>query len=370
MTDNPRFIMVGGFLGAGKTTTVSRLARRFQAQGKRVVIVTNDQATDLVDTNILRSQGFDVGEVAGSCFCCNFNELTKTVERLGSDQLPEVVLAEPVGSCTDLVATVIRPLKEIYEQPFEIAPYGVIVKPSHGIKILKRVTQGGFSPQAEYIFRTQIEEADFIVVNRIDELDPADVRELSQLLEAQFPGRPVVRMSAKSGEGFDAFCAYLDQRGDFGRRVMDVDYDVYAAGEAELGWLNSQVTLQSEASFELDEYLLNILRDLRDDLALIQAETAHLKIIGLWEGYYGVANMVSSFTEPVLSLPSACQTKAANVVVNARVAVDPEVLAALVRRVVARGAERIRAVATINTLQSFRPGRPVPTHRIKGVRSH
>jgi G3E family GTPase len=64
MSDNPRFIMIGGFLGAGKTTTVSRLAKHYLSQGKRVAIVTNDQATDLVDTNLLRSQGFDVGEVA------------------------------------------------------------------------------------------------------------------------------------------------------------------------------------------------------------------------------------------------------------------------------------------------------------------
>ncbi|MFO0067589.1 MAG: GTP-binding protein, partial [Pirellulaceae bacterium] len=111
MSGDPRFIMVGGFLGAGKTTTIARLARHYQEQGKRVAIVTNDQATDLVDTLLLRAQGYQVGEVAGSCFCCNFDELTRTVERLGVDQLPEVVLAEPVGSCTDLVATVLRPLQ-------------------------------------------------------------------------------------------------------------------------------------------------------------------------------------------------------------------------------------------------------------------
>ncbi len=214
MSDNPRFIMIGGFLGAGKTTTVARLARRFQSQGKRVVIVTNDQAADLVDTNSLRSQGFDVGEVAGSCFCCNFNELTGTIERLAPNQRPDVVIAEPVGSCTDLVATVIRPLQQVYSQPFDIAPYGVIVKPSHGAKILKHVTKGGFSPKAEYIFRKQIEEADFVIVNRIDELPEAEVEELAQLIAADFPGRPIVRMSAKTGEGFDALCEFLDQQGN------------------------------------------------------------------------------------------------------------------------------------------------------------
>lgn len=364
MPANPRFIMIGGFLGAGKTTTVSRLARRFQQQGQHVVIVTNDQATDLVDTSLLRSQGFEVGEVAGSCFCCNFNELTSTMERLGSDQRPDVVIAEPVGSCTDLVATVIRPLQQIYSQPFDIAPYGVIVKPSHGAKILKRVGPGGFSPQAEYIFRTQIEEADFVIVNRIDELSVPDVEELTQLLESQFPGRPVVKMSARTGAGFDAFCEFLDQRGEFGRRQMDVDYDVYAEGEAELGWLNSQVALVSQSPFDLDAFLLNLLRRLRDELARIPAETAHLKAIGLWEGAYGVANLVSSATEPVLSLSSSCRTKNANVVINARIAVDPETLARLVRTAVENEAVRAGASATIDTLQSFRPGRPVPTHRL------
>ena len=78
-----RFIMIGGFLGAGKTTTLARLARHYTDQGLRVGIVTNDQAANLVDTESLRSQGFDVGEVAGACFCCNFNELMDTVGRLG-----------------------------------------------------------------------------------------------------------------------------------------------------------------------------------------------------------------------------------------------------------------------------------------------
>lgn len=362
--DNPRFVMIGGFLGAGKTTTVSRLANRFQSEGKRVVIVTNDQASDLVDTNILRSQGFDVGEVAGSCFCCNFNELTDTVERLGADQRPDVILAEPVGSCTDLVATVIRPLQEIYEQTFEIAPFGVIVKPSHGARILRGEKRGGFSPQAEYIFRKQIEEADFVIVNRIDELSPEKVDELSDLIEDQYPGRPIVRMSAKTGEGFDTFCEFVDQSGDFGNRLMEVDYEVYAEGEAELGWLNCQLDLTSTQDVDLDQFLLSILKQLKNDFETISAETAHLKAIGMFEGYYAVANLVSSETAPQLSLASSCQTNKANVVVNARVAIDPEQLTELVRQAIDTQATQLGANAEINTLQSFRPGRPVPTHRI------
>ena len=125
----PVYIMIGGFLGAGKTTTVARLARHYMLQGKRVGIVTNDQTTDLVDTYSLRSQGFEVGEVAGSCFCCNFDALTSTVAELGAGKLPEVILAEPVGSCTDLVATVTYPLRRMYGDSFTIAPLSVLVDP-------------------------------------------------------------------------------------------------------------------------------------------------------------------------------------------------------------------------------------------------
>ena len=117
-------------MGAGKTTTLSRLARHYMDQDLRVGIVTNDQASDLVDTNTLRSQGFDVGEVAGACFCCNFNELMDTIEKLGESRKPDVLLAEPVGSCTDLVATVIQPIKRLFDAEFQIAPYPVILKPS------------------------------------------------------------------------------------------------------------------------------------------------------------------------------------------------------------------------------------------------
>ena len=131
-----RFVLIGGFLGAGKTTLIGQLAKRYTDAGKRVGIITNDQADDLVDTQNLRSQGFDVGEVAGACFCCSFDDLVATADRLSDDEVPDVLLAEPVGSCTDLVATVILPFQEILGDRFDLAPFGVLLKPSHGERIL------------------------------------------------------------------------------------------------------------------------------------------------------------------------------------------------------------------------------------------
>lgn len=361
---NPRFIMIGGFLGAGKTTTISRLAKHYQGQGLRVAIVTNDQATDLVDTNMLRSQGFDVGEVAGSCFCCNFNELTNTVERLSLDQRPDVVIAEPVGSCTDLVATVIRPLQQIYNQPFDIAPYGVIVKPSHGLKILQRVAKGGFSPQAEYIFRKQLEEADFIILNRIDELTPERIAQLLELIKQEFPNVPCVKISATTGVGFNALAEQLDKKGEYGVRTMEVDYDIYAEGEAELGWLNAQVELNSLQALDLDAFVLKLVQNIQSQLAAEGSEVAHLKAIGMADGKFVVVNAISNDTAATLSMPSGHNCLTAELVINARVAVAPDFLSSTLQKILLSTSLEHQVEATVRTLQSFRPGRPVPTHRL------
>ncbi len=358
-----RFLMVGGFLGAGKTTTLGRLASSYIEKGLRVGIVTNDQATDLVDTHTLRQRGFDVEEVPGACFCCKFDDLLSTIGRLERSQTPDVILAEPVGSCTDLVATVVQPIKQLYPDRFQTGPYAVVLKPSHGLRILRNEEDAGFSSKAAYIFRKQLEEADAILLNRIDELTPEETDELAALVKEVNGDVPVLRISAKTGQGFDALEELLAQEGNFGRRILDLDYDIYAEGEAELGWLNSSLKLTASQEFELDELLLDVVRYLRERLGVEKYETAHLKVIGLWEGFFGVANLVSRDSEPELSLPSHSLVREADLIVNARVATDPAILETFVREAVLKAGEARGAQVDFRQTQSFRPGRPVPTHR-------
>ena len=96
--------------------------------GQKVGIVTNDQAYELVDTHALRAQGFEVGEVPGACFCCKFDDLLETTNRLQQDDAPDIILAEPVGSCTDLVATVVEPMRHLYGEQYEVGPLAVLLR--------------------------------------------------------------------------------------------------------------------------------------------------------------------------------------------------------------------------------------------------
>ncbi len=87
-----KVILVGGFLGAGKTTLLARAAAHLSRQGQRVGLVANDQATDLVDTELLKETGAQVEEVAGGCFCCRFPNMIAAMQRLAEQGHADVLI--------------------------------------------------------------------------------------------------------------------------------------------------------------------------------------------------------------------------------------------------------------------------------------
>jgi Ni2+-binding GTPase involved in maturation of urease and hydrogenase len=358
------FTMIGGFLGAGKTTTIRRLAQHYQAQGKRIGIVTNDQAFGLVDTENLRHAGFSVQEVPGACFCCKFDDLISTTEKLSTGELPDIILAEPVGSCTDLAATVVEPMRRLYGDRFTLGPLVVLLKPEHGRKVLSGETGLGFSPKAAYIFLKQLEEADVIVINKVDKLNPREVESLTAEIKERFPGKKVLCHSATSGSGFDALVQAMDAPAPLREEFMEVDYDIYAEGEAELGWLNCQVDFKSASALSLDEVVLALVRALAGSLANDSVEPAHLKVMAQAGSEASIANLVASDSAAELSLESDVRTSSAELLINARVAVDPERLEEIVREVIAQQSRSWGFEYEIRGMQRFRPGRPMPTHRI------
>lgn len=367
-----RYIMIGGFLGAGKTTTIAQLAKHYTEQGLKVGIVTNDQAHGLVDTMSLRAQGFDVGEVTGACFCCKFNDLTDVIAQLSSGARPDVILAEPVGSCTDLAATVLEPLKKFYDAEIEAAPLTVLLKPEHGRKILGDQADVGFSPKAAYIFLKQLEEADLVVVNKVDKLDAAEFSRITKLIEARYPGKKVLPLSARTGTGLAELVAELNRTAELRTETPAMDYDIYAEGEAELGWLNCMVTLGTQAGskpVEVDRFLADFVERLATACLASDAEPAHLKVLATGAMAGGgtasaIVNWVCSDVPPEISVASGATADQLALTVNARVALDPEVLAELVRTVAAETAQAWSLTAEVTDMQNFRPGRPMPTHRL------
>src|SRR5713226_4045304 len=277
-TDKARYIMIGGFLGAGKTTSVVRLAQRLREQGRRVGLITNDQGNRLVDPAILADRGFAVEEISGGCFCCRFNSLAEAAKKLSIEARPEVFIAEPVGSCTDLVATVTYPLRRMYGNDFAIAPLSVLVDPVRAQRVFGLAEGGKFSEKVLYIYRKQLEEADLIVINKRELLDAAPLAQLTAKLSAEFPKAEILAVSARNGAGLGEWFARIASAEQPGGEAMAVDYKIYADGEALLGWLNCTVALEAPAAFDGNAVLESLARRIQESLNAKQAEIAHLKM--------------------------------------------------------------------------------------------
>jgi len=361
-----RYVMVGGFLGAGKTTAILRLASHLTGQGLRVGLITNDQSTGLVDTALLGAHGFDVEEITGGCFCCRFDSLLEASERLSKDTRPDVFVAEPVGSCTDLTATVSYPLRRIYGDDFRVAPLSVLVDPLRALRVLGLEPGRAFSPKVLYVYGKQIEEAEILVINKVDLLTPERLEALRRALHARNPRAEVFAVSAREGRGLPAWFERLEGADAGIAPPPELDYDLYAEGEARLGWLNATVRLDGGPAFEGNHLLRRLAGLVQARLATEGAEVAHLKaVLTPDEGPdLAVLNLVRGDGEAEMSHTLGEPLESGELVLNLRADGDPDRLEAAAREALAAAAGGAGARFRVEHLECFRPARPVPVHRM------
>ncbi len=358
-----RVVLVNGFLGAGKTTALCALARRLTQRGLRVGFITNDQAANLVDTAILSQAGAPIAEVAGGCFCCKFSDLLDAARAVLETQ-PDVLLCEPVGSCTDMAATVVNPLRLFYRNVLHLSPFTVLVDPERARQYVLGESATTFPEEVGYIFRKQLEEADLIALSKIDTLAPGEADRITDALRMRY-GRPVLQLSAS---GMDAWADYLLGDHASGTYILtDIDYDTYATGEAVLGWLNMTVSLQGHPTFEPRMLARSIMFAFRDACAGT-GEIAHVKLVIPGDELMMVqANLTRADGKPVIATLNEAPLETAKLVLNARVRMDPGTLGAIAVRVVLQAAREAGADADIESVQSFSPGYPRPPYRLKEV---
>ena len=359
----PRIILVGGFLGAGKTTLIGALVGRLRAAGRACGVVTNDQAAGLVDTALANAAGGTVAEVAGGCFCCKLEELVdrlRTVSgALGDEGGAPVIVAEPVGSCTDLVATVLLPLERTYAVEYALSPLSVVLDGRRALASLGgRKLPGMFSKDVGYIYRKQIEEAEILVVNKIDLLAEADLEDLLARLEREYPGKEVFTISAQGGQGVDGWVERVMAGRAAPQRLMEVDYVRYAIGEAELGWLNAEGAVRGDGGSG-DKWLLELAKGIAGKLGDEGYEVAHFKMaLKDPAGRLGTVNQVISGMAPEISRSFGGALEFGELTVNLRAQGEPGRLREIVLRALEPWAEGEFDIA------AFRPGEPQPTARV------
>lgn len=332
------------------------------SRGLRVGLVTNDQGSHLLDTEYLRRKGFYPEEIAGGCFCCRFEELVTRLDRILTDAHPNVILAEAVGSCTDLSATVYQPLRKYFSERFELAPLSIFVEPQRW----RAFSLGGsqFDESVAYLFQKQLAEGDVIVLNKADLLREAERQQITDNIMEVVADIPVLGMSALSGVGVSDWVDHLLGVNAAGGRVPELDYRVYAEAEASLAWLNATVDLTNEAEFSPREFGEKCLEAMRLECARRSAAIAHIKIL--------LATSERSDRISLTDLHDAAdwsgsgelgRVRGAIMVVNARVCTRPDELTAILNNSLTAAAAGCGIEWRIQVFESFAPQPPQPRFR-------
>jgi G3E family GTPase len=256
----------------------------------------------------------------------------------------------------------------MYGNDFTIAPLSVLIDPARAIRVFGLQPGPSFSPKVIYIFKKQLEEADIIVISKSDTLAAGQIEELTTAIAREFPRAQILSASARNGMDLDGWFHHLESDEQIERQVMDVDYEIYAEGEALLGWLNATLQISSTEYFDANSVLTTLAKNVQGRLCRSGSEIAHFKMTfspdsGL--GDIAVINLVRNDFVPELSITLEHPVNSGQVIINLRAEEDPERLASTLRESVAELHGQVPGLqANLEHLEKFRPGKPTPTHRV------
>jgi Ni2+-binding GTPase involved in maturation of urease and hydrogenase len=356
-----KLFLVGGFLGSGKTTAIQQATKCLHLDNKKVGVITNDQGVQQVDTKFIKGHNIPSEEVADGCFCCNYDELEKSIESLQINERPDIIFAESVGSCADLAATVINPLLIFHPGQFEI-----VLSVFADIRLLIKFLQNDkdiFYDNINYIYEKQLEEADIMVVNKIDLLNEEQLEPAKQLIEAEYGDKIILYQNSLSQESLQQWLTTItDFQNVSLRPSLEIDYDMYGAGEAELAWLDEEIGIvtKDKSAVAAGNMLIN---KIYDKITGQGYPIGHLKFL-VDDGRQQRKLSYTAIAVTTSNDESYTETERIIILINARVQATPVLLQKIVADAINETELSAACKIIENKLSAFQPGYPRPTHRI------
>ncbi len=341
--------LLSGFLGSGKTTAIQQACRILSKDRVPTAVISNDQGGKLVDGAFFEHLGIPGREVTDGCFCCNYDDLDRCIASLTRHDRPAILFAESVGSCTDLVATVLKPL--LIQYPGWTPTVSVFADAALLPDVLGDRT--GFDPDVRYIYLKQLEEAQVIVISKIDQAD--DEKALRQMMADRYPGKAVLYQNSFESDHILHWLQTLEQLSPQSATLssLDIDYDRYGAGEARLAWLDQQLTIESPSQNAQSAALSLLAR-----LSQCSHPIGHVK--GLIDQKIKISFTSTGSTADV-PIQAAATT---SLLVNARIQTTPDILSQLMAEAIEFTQKEQACTIHTVTVSCFQPGFPRPTHRI------
>jgi G3E family GTPase len=179
-------VIVGGYLGAGKTTLMNHVLRN--AGGRRIAVLVNDFGEVNIDADLIEGATSGLISLSGGCLCCSFgDDLPGTLQSLalGNDKV-DVVLIELSGVA--LPAPVARSIK--LARGVEVAGTLVLADASS----IQRQCDDTYVGET---VRQQLCDADWILLNKSDLVTAVTASALPSWLAEVAPNARVIPCGAR-----------------------------------------------------------------------------------------------------------------------------------------------------------------------------
>lgn len=349
--------LVSGFLGSGKTTAIQTACKLLIAEGLKAGVITNDQGIKLVDTGYFESNSIPSRQVINGCFCCNYNSLDENIQSLIETNNPAAIFAESVGSCTDIVATVMKPLLQFKKDIAVTVSTFADARLLHMLFIENRPL---FNDEVKYIYTKQLEEAEIIVVSKIDLITKETYKAVQHYLQENYFGKQIIFINGTDDDSTEQWLNSIRQSQQSNPSSLNIDYDIYGTGEAMLAWLDAELEIYSSAN-DAQQIAAELAQTVYQNIQYANLSIGHLKFLiddKIKISYTASAEESNSITTH--------NTSSASVLINARIQTTPAFLSQLIHKAIQQTESENSCSIVKKSFASFQPGYPKPTHRIAG----
>lgn len=338
-TAKQKIMLFSGFLGSGKTTTMVETANYLKGKGMKVALITNDLGENLVDTNYARLSGVPVREIQNGCLCHDVTHFLETVKELVQAEAPDIIFAEPVGSCVDLVRSVYQELDLNFADEYELLPLIGVTDPRRYESIYLHPENNTFNDETTYMYKKQLEDADVILLNKCDLISSEKKDELLCSLRTTFPHANVIPVITEWQENYEEWTQAFCNGQTASLRKLDIDWDYIWRGDEHMGWYNNTFNYYAKKAVNYTPVCEELLKRIQDGFEKEHAEIAHLKV--LCDIHLGYAKAAVTSTRQEIHFSRTLERKSNNgkMNINIRAIALPEIIERIVNQSILETAE-------------------------------